>query len=140
MDTTAEMSKDAAKVHLLNTLTRKTESIAAFSRIRFNLDYVDRISDTFIDSAMSLIDTGHPDERETASDFLRIWIGDDQGVPAAHNSADDFNKEFGTSFNAATYILDEVIRQKSRTFDRFRPRCHHAGRVHQGQTILKASS
>lgn len=113
MGTTAEPSKDAAKRHLLDVLTRQTDSITEFSRIEFNLDYVDRLSETFIDSAVKLVDTGHPDEREAAADYLRLWISDDKGVPAAHNSSDDFNESLGTNFNAASYILDEVNRRTS---------------------------
>lgn len=103
-----------AKSHLLDLLTRSGESVVAeFSQIKFNIDFLDKQNNRFAPSAIALLEAGDSEERETALDVLRTWVTDDYYVPVARTSASAENDRFGTKHNESSYILEQVIREKS---------------------------
>jgi hypothetical protein len=104
---------DAAKEDLLSRLRREYDTFAEKSRMVHNLNYLEDISPGFIGIATDLIDTCHPDAREATVSVLRSWACDDPNVPSAYKNAVDLNMKYGTSYNEAHYILEDVIRTKS---------------------------
>lgn len=113
MGKNSETDTGDAKSHLLDSLTRSRDSVTEFSRIEFNISYLETINRIFVPFANTLIETGSYEERQSANYTLRMWVADDIRVPAARNSANAANIELGTKHDEVTYILDEVIREKS---------------------------
>jgi hypothetical protein len=113
MGKNSDPSTGDAKTHLLDLLTRSGDSVTEFSQINFNLDYLDKMNGSFVPSAITLLETGSLEERKMANDVLRTWVADGNQVPAARHSANAANKGLGTQHDESSYILEQVIREKS---------------------------
>lgn len=104
---------NAANENLLSKLRTEYDTFAEKSRMIHNLNYLEEISPGFIGIATVLIDTCHPDARESTVGILRSWVTDDPNVPAAYQNAVGLNTKYGTSYNEARYVLEDTIRTKS---------------------------
>jgi hypothetical protein len=104
---------DAANENLLSKLRTEYDTFAEKSRMVHNLNYLEEGSPGFIGIATDLIDTCHPDARESTISILRSWVTDDPNVPAAYQNAVGLNTKYGTSYNEARYVLEDTIRTKS---------------------------
>lgn len=119
-----------------------------FRSMRYNVNYLSALDPDFATPVKELITTGTEREIQSTKSSMTMWLTDDMGLPALHNTVEESGKDRNSGPALTHYLLTEAI--KNRSLDCIRvggdPRYHvldgmHTFAIsaagHQGEDLIR---
>lgn len=142
---------DAAEFLTMNLLPQSyvLSENRQFRSLRYNVQYLSNLDPDFAAPVKELITTGTEKEILSIKSSMTMWLTDDVGLPALHNTVEESGKNRNSGPALTHYLLTEAI--KNRSLDCIRvggdPRYHvldglHTFAIssagHQGEELIRA--
>jgi hypothetical protein len=84
-----------------------------FLRLRFNVHYLSNLDPDFATPVKELITIGTEKEIQSTKFSITMWMTDDEGLPALHNTIEQSGKDRTSGPVLTHYLLTEAIKRRS---------------------------